>query len=461
MTQRQRLAPVFVVLGALLPGHGQATPGRAVAGPTPLATARVTLSAPAEIVLVLEVQCSRCSWARRGEEGAVLRVELNGRYSQHLVVPHGPTFTSRIGLGAPGPGTHEVSVSLDEKTPAPLVGAVAVTRVEAQVVGPDSPEFAALSHSPIIHARPDSLERFSDLPMVVWSSTEPSPRGTWIHYSVIFSNEDGGTPPDRLMATWGRLTDIEYVYGVEIDATGRVLAEEYQGPDHKYLPFEGAHEGGHPVLHVVTENNMVSDRGGAPYRFALAPTGFQIANASREVVMDASPWLYRVSSEELEREGRVDPAARPGSGKVPDPRRFVYVEACGVTEAAVIALDVGFAAEDGSLAWSPSDGLLPEFRVPLGGGRQKVERPYGCFRTAVAGPIGVSRPRALRWRAYTQPPRKEDPPLPPGSGRAHLTRINRVFQLGDDYLPGPNQFEWTGELAIPADGAPVSMTTGR
>ena len=41
--------------------------------------------------------------------------------------------------------------------------------------------------------------------------------GTRLRYSVVFSNEDGGTPADRLLATWGRLTDIEYVYGVELD----------------------------------------------------------------------------------------------------------------------------------------------------------------------------------------------------------------------------------------------------
>ena len=46
------------------------------------------------------------------------------------------------------------------------------------------------------------------------------PRGERLRYSVVFSNEDGGTPSDRLMATWGRLTDIEYVYAVERDTDG-------------------------------------------------------------------------------------------------------------------------------------------------------------------------------------------------------------------------------------------------
>ncbi len=104
-------------------------------------------------------------------------------------------------------------------------------------------------------------------------------------------------------------------------------------------------------------------------------------------------------------------------------------------------------------------GRIP--RSPSADSRQRIERPDGCFRAAVAAPPGAGQPRALRWRAYTQPPRKEDPPLPPGTGRAHLTRINRVFQLDENYIPGPNQFEWKGELGIPADGAPVLVTIDR
>jgi hypothetical protein len=266
------------------------------------------------------------------------------------------------------------------------------------------------------------------------------------------------------MATWGRLTDIEYVFGIERDEAGRILGEQIQAPEHQFIPFQGEHLGGHPILHVVTDNNMVSDHGGAPERFALVPARFEIANAAREVVMDASPWLYRVSSEEAVREGRVDPAAKPGSGKVPDPRRFVYVEACGDTENAAIAFDVGYATAQGDvLGWASSDGDLPQYRIVLGGQRQRVERPDGCFRAAAALPAGAGEVKALRWRAYSQPPRREDPPLPAGSGRAHLTRINRVFRLSDDYVPGADPFVWTGDLRIPADGPPVEVprSTGR
>src|SRR6185369_6260887 len=100
---------------------------------------------------------------------------------------------------------------------------------------------------------------FTDPPVFMWYETERTPGSTWYRYSVIFSNEDGGTQTDRLMATWGRTTDIEFVYGVEVDETDRILAEEFQGPGHEVPAFKGTHEGRHPRLWVSTDNNMVSE----------------------------------------------------------------------------------------------------------------------------------------------------------------------------------------------------------
>ncbi len=97
--------------------------------------------------------------------------------------------------------------------------------------------------APIVYARPNTVGKFTDLPLLMWYEIAPTPRGRQYRYSVIFSNEDGGTQTDRLMATWGRTTDIEFVYGVELDDSGRILAEEFQGPGHEVPAFKGQHEG--------------------------------------------------------------------------------------------------------------------------------------------------------------------------------------------------------------------------
>jgi len=265
---------------------------------------------------------------------------------------------------------------------------------------------------------------------------------------VIFSNEDGGTPADRLMATWGRVTDIEYVYSVEIDAKGKVLAEEYQGPEHKLLAFAGRHEGRHPLEWVVTDNNMVSDKGTTEQRYALAPLFFDLENRSREAVMDANPWTYKVSDEEAQREGRIDESARPGGGKLPDPRRFLYLEACADLSDATLAFDVGLEETGGEIQWLPSDGGLEKFRIARA----------GCFQGAVAVPVDArGSVRAVRFRTYTRPAREGEAPLPKGTGKGRLLRVNRLFRLGPDHVPGEDLFRWAGDAALTPDGEPLVL----
>ena len=65
-------------------------------------------------------------------------------------------------------------------------------------------EYVAQSMAPILHARPNTVGRFTDLPILMWYEVVPTARGQQYRYSVIFTNEDGGTETDRLMATWGR-----------------------------------------------------------------------------------------------------------------------------------------------------------------------------------------------------------------------------------------------------------------
>jgi len=312
-------------------------------------------------------------------------------------------------------------------------------------------EHEALAHAPLLHARRHSVERFTDLPLLSWVETRPTDRGRELAYSVVFSHEDGGTPADRLMATWGRVTDIELVYTVELDAAGVVLREEYQGRDHVITPFRGRREGRHPVLHVVTKNNMVSDRGPSTPRLAPAPIAFPLDRVSREAVMDAHPWTYSVSAREVRRQGRVDAAASAGAKRIPDPRRFAYLEACAAVGDARLAFDVGL-LQGAGLAWFASDAGRPDFRV----GRS------GCFRAAVVLPPerSVAEIRAVRFRAHTRPPRKGERALPRGSGWARLERVNRLFGLGADDIPRPSLLSWSGSVDLPPDGEAFEVPLG-
>jgi hypothetical protein len=419
-----------------------------LAAPGPLHESAFHLDRPGEVVATVTAGCDGCDWAVPGHEAAVLSLAVDGRYSQHLVLFRGESAGYPVLLGALDPGEHRLRLTLDARRSPPAVGPVRVAGVAVSAAGAGDPDHEALAHAPILHARRRSVERFTDIPLLAWVERHPTDRGREYRYSVVFSHEDGGTPADRLMATWGRVSDIELVYAVELDPAGAVLREEFQGRDHVVERFRGRKEGEHPVLHVVTKNNMVSDRGPATPRLAPVPVAFALEGVSREAVMDAHPWTYRVSAQEVRRQRKVDASAPPGSGRIPDPRRFAYLEACGGVGDAQMAFDVGL-PRDGRLDWLPSDAGRPGFRVGRG----------GCFRAAVALPSGrsVAEIRGLRVRAHTRPPGRGERALPRGSGWARLERVNRLFGLGADDIPLPSVLSWSGPADLAPDGPPSDL----
>ena len=425
----------------------------------PLTEHPFVLDGPAEVIVSLEASCPGCSWETKGREGALLALEIDGRYSQHLALTQGARPSRyRVALGELAAGAHSLRVSLDRRRSPRRVAGAAVMRVGITPIAPTNAEHRALAHLPFVYARPGTVEGASDLPLVTWYETEALPGGgTRIRYSVVFSNEDGGTPPDRLMATWGRLTDIEYVYGVELDPSGALVSAEYQGRDHKLLPFTGRREGSHPLLYVVTDNNMLDERGAGDVRFAPAPTRFDLGGVSREVVMDREPWTYRVSAQEVRREGRVSARARPGDKRIPDPRRFATLEACAPAQDATLAFEVGVRGR-GGVRWFASDGGRPQVRIA----RSAIHFPTGCFRGAVALPEGTTAAdlAGLRVRAFTRIAGKDEPPLPAGAGRARLTSVNRLFLIDADDEPGPNLLEWRGDAPLVPEGAAFEIPIG-
>jgi hypothetical protein len=425
----------------------------------PLAVQRFALDEEAEVVATLRASCAACAWGRPGREAAVLRLLVDGRYSQHVVLVRGADSAEyAVALGRLRAGAHELRIELDRERTPRAVREVEVAGASIESTLARDARHELLAHAPVLELRPNALERFSDLPLVMWVEQDATPRGRRLRYSVVFSNEDGGTPSDRLMATWGRLTDIEYVYGVELDAQGKPLAAEYQGRDHEIRPFAGAREASHPVLYVTTENNMLGDTGEPGARMAPVALPFDLAGVSREAVMDAHPWTYRVSSEEARREGRVRATARPGDKAIPDPRRFVYLEACAEGRDAALSFGVGVSAGRREPSFFDSDGGRREFRIV----RSPDHFPNGCFRGAVALPEGT-RPgdlRALRVRAFTRSPAKHEAALPSGAGWARLRTVNALFLLGSDDLPRPSLFSWRGDVALTTDGAAHELEIG-
>ena len=396
-----------------------------------------------EVLVRIRAGCAKCDWGETGREAVALRLSVDGTYSQHLFLSRGEGAVDyRVRLGTLAPGPHELRIVRDQQLSAKGAGPATIDIGAIGLVADGSDGFAAQSMAPIVYARPNTVGTFTDLPLLMWYEVETTPRGRQFRYSVIFSNEDGGTETDRLMATWGRTTDIEFVYGVEVDAAGQILAEEFQGPGHEVPAFKGQHEGRHPLLWVSTDNNMVGESGPTHMRYAPEAVRFDLTNVSREAVMDANPWTYAIASVEMRREGKVVDDAPPGHNTISDPRRFVYVEACGQVGNAALALSIR--AGD---RWIPSDRGMPQYRIVRD----------GCFRVATPIPGGAraSDIRALRVQAFERPPAEGAAPAAPDP--VHLTRINRVFMLDEHYLPGASILKWEGVHTIRAGGDPFEV----
>jgi hypothetical protein len=413
-----------------------------------------TVARDGEAVATIIAGCARCDWGVEGREAVALTIAVDGEYSQHLLLTRGAApVPYRVMLGALRAGTHHVQIDRDAARSASGAGAVTFGAVEVQTYDESTPEYAWLSRAPLLRARPGSVERFSDAPLVMYAEKNiagESGSHYQLQYTVIFTNEDGGTPTDRLMATWGRTTDIEFIYGLT-DATPAAPArEEIQAAGHKWITFNGPRVGAHPMVWVATDNNMVADHGPEDViRFAPAPQLVTLDRTSRESVMDANPWMYAVTSAEMLREHRIDPAATPGSGKIVDPRRYVTLEACGRVKDATLAFDVGIlGGGSAETTWLPTD-TDPRFRIARG----------GCFRGGTSVPAGVTAAEitGLRIRAYTRPAREGEASLPPGSGSVVLETVNKIFMLDKSFVPALAPLTWSGRLNVPIGGSPVDI----
>ena len=396
-----------------------------------------------EAIAIVTAECPRCSWEQAGSEAVMLRLTLDGRYIQHLPLSQQGRGEYRIMLGSVEVGDHLVRADVDRELSAKglLDNWGAVTSIEVRQIPEASGDYLPLSLAPFVYARPDTVGRFNDVPLVMWYEIEPEANATRYRYSVIFTNEDGGTPTDRLMATWGRTTDIEYLYSVAVDASGAIVDQDMQGPDHETLKFNGQREAKHPLLWVSTRNNMVLDRGETQVRYGPAPLPYQLTGHTREVVMGDNTWLYDVMTRELKREGKIVPDAPPGNDAIPDPRRFVFLQGCGDAGDRGVSFALGTGALGGSLTWHASDRGMPAYRIVRN----------GCYQVAtpLPGDLTLKDVRAIRVQAY---PREGGD----GTAPARITKIDKLFMLDEHYVPGESALSWQGDAPL-APGAPFEI----
>ena len=386
---------------------------------------RFQLSANAEAVAEMTLSAPNASWDKAGSEGSVATLSVDGQYNQDVLVVRGSEPSEfKVFLGPLPAGEHKLSVRRNEQWSAGGAG-LEIAGLRAYASTATGEEARALAHAPILYARADTIGRFSDAPLLSWYERLPEATGETIQYSMIFTNEDSGTPIDALMSRWGRGTDVEYVYRVTFDPQGNITSEIFQGPDHADLKFTGKKLGMHPYFTNVARNNIFFDAGSTSLQYRFVPIPFDLSQHSREEVIDQNPWIYTVMVQELRREGKIRDTQKPSGPQIDDPRQYVYLE---------------FNAENrncGAIAWVKLRNENTWRSSHLGRLDYSVMRS-GWFRTTVDVPQGTTA-QNIEAIAF-EPVDLRDPRLtmPGPAPQSILHAGGKAFLLDEQYRPGAN-----------------------
>lgn len=391
--------------------------------PEPLATQTFNLTNEMEVGLEIQARSPGASWALEGAEAAALLIFVDGTYNQDLLFWAGDeSFAYRVMLGHLKKGKHTVSVKLNPPRSASRAQLAEVMALRPLLFPPRSlgstadEDQLALANSPVLYARANTIDHFTDIPLLMYYEILHSGKTLIVRYSAIFTNEDGGTQTLALMARWGRATDIEWVYEFHVQ-DGKLIEETFQGVRHETKTFTGSRTAGqHPLLAVASDNNNFSDLACSAVRFAPLPIRADLQSATRESVMDKYPQTYRAMTEELQREQRISPTPT-GVNLIADPRDYFYIEASSEQMGAALGFDVKVT------------GQTEAFQSDVGDARLRIDRS-GNFRTAVRLPHGISPTSVESITARC------DATLQPAGQRGcnHL-KLLRVLMLDQGFVP--------------------------
>lgn len=303
-----------------------------------------------EFGLSVKASVKGASWQKAGAEAAVLTIFVDGKYNQDAILFAGEeVFEYQMLLGKFDLNKHKITIVLNQTRSAPNARNVRIhsafafpnenSTARAEPKKSSILDYFAAANAPVIYLRPDTIDKFSDVPLLTFYEIFDEPENIKrIRYTIIFTNEDGGTQSAALMARWGRMTDIEWIYEIRISENGEILSEIYQAANHETKMFKGNRFGSHPLILDATVNNNFADAGCSSLRVSPMLVNANLSNGSRETVMDNFPWTYRIMAHEALREGRVNPA-NLGANTIDDPRDYLYAEIYSELKGAAIALE--------------------------------------------------------------------------------------------------------------------------
>ncbi|MBT2229066.1 hypothetical protein [Nonomuraea sp. NEAU-A123] len=458
-----RVVPLLTATVAILTGlTSLATPATAQAKPADTTHTRhievrrdrpdprvpVVVRKSGEALIDLNASAPGTDWASAGAESAVVSISVDNRYVTDLVVSGAQPLHRQLALGRLTAGVHQLRLHYAGERSAATSKSVVVDTLRVSTYAKESPEYQVLRYAPVVYGRNIAAlgtpyqNATTDTPLIAWheSAPAPTPGHTKLTYSVVWSNEDGGTNTPALMARWGRTTDIEWIYSVEVDANGDRVAgsDTYQAPDHQTLHFTGRYENDHALLQTCTSNNNMCDTVDDPMRFFLSYLPTLPADQAREYLMDANPWTYEIMAKEMLREGKIEApsATTPTTPEVSDQRNYLFAVVKKTTQpanagASWVGVSLGVRLVSGDTVYL-SHHLDPTWSLQRDDpAATTVELPAGTTADDIAE---VTAHRVVVG-------------IDTGA-TVHVTAIKRGFLLGQNYLPQQSFLTWNGDVTL-------------
>jgi len=457
-----RLAHLLSVTATVVAVAAVATPAGSAADPGDAAAARgvtvsrghpdvrvpVVVARSGEAVLDVDASAAGTDWAVAGAESAVVSVSVDGKYATDLVVSGAQPLPRQLALGGLSAGPHVVRLHFASERSAAASTRVRLDALQVSTYSADEPEYLVLRYAPVVYGRSLAAlgspyqNAITDTPLIAWHEVSPAatPGHQRLTYSVVWSNEDGGTNTPALMARWGRTTDIEWVYSLEVDEHGERVAgsDVYQAANHQTLQFAGRYEDGHALLETCTSNNNMCDVVDDPMRFFLSTLQTRPADQAREHLMDVNSWTYQIMAKEMLREGKIEApsAVTPSTPEVSDQRNYLYAAVKKTTVpansgSAWVGVALGVRLTSGQTVYL-SNHTDPTWSLQRDDpAATTVELPAGTTAADIAEVsvhrfvVGVDTAAAV-----------------------HVTAIQRGFLLGEDYLPQPSLLSWSGDVVL-------------